>query len=146
MSLLITLDASVVVAACRTSEPGHKSSRSLLQKISAKSIPLIIPTLLPVEVTAALVRTGTTATLAEEYAESIVKLPLTTFVSHDKALSQRAVHIAAKHKLRGADAVYVTCSELYGSHLITLDKEQLQRSPKIVSAMKPTEALSKLFK
>ena len=145
MSLLITLDASVVVSACRKSEPGHKASRELLEKIKEKSIPLILPYILLVEVTAALVRTGTPAALAEEYTLAVSNLPLTTFVSLDKQLSRRATHIAAKHKLRGADAIYVTSANLYGSRLVSLDKEQLFRSPVSVQAMKPAVALSKLF-
>jgi len=144
MALLLTLDASVFVAACRQHEPGHAASRALLDKLRKTAIPLIEPALLPVEVAAALRRTGSSATLAKEFAEAILGLPYLTVVAVDERLSRRAVALAAQHQLRGADALYVTVAAQYGAHLVTLDGEQLRRAPTTVHACKPDAAAALL--
>ena len=74
MALLLTLDASVFVAACHRHEPGHAASRAFLDELRTAAVPLIEPAILPVEVAAALRRAGDNATLAKEFAEAILAL------------------------------------------------------------------------
>jgi len=137
MTTLYTLDASVFVSACRKREPGHKASLALLERIREEGIPLIEPSILSVEVAAALARTGTASSIAKEFAETISALPRLTIVTLDALMAQRAASLAVEYKLRGADAIYIATAMMYGAQLISLDKEQLLRSPKSVSAIKP---------
>jgi len=144
MALLLTLDASVFVAACHRHEPGHAASRALLDELRTMAVPLIEPAILPVEVAAALRRAGDNATLAKEFAEAILVLPHLTVVALDERFSRRAIVTATQHQLRGADALYVAVAAQYGAHLVTLDAEQLRRAPAAVHACKPEEATALL--
>ena len=144
MALLFTIDASVFVAACHPREPGHSASRAFLEDLRLTSVPLIEPAILPVEAAAALRRSGTTITLAREYAEAILGLPHLTIVAVDARLARRAIITATQSQLRGADALYVTVAAQYGTHLVTLDGEQLRRAPAVVHACKPETAAALL--
>jgi predicted nucleic acid-binding protein len=142
VALLLTLDASVFVAAARQGEPGHAASALLLAAIADAAVPLVEPTLLPIEVAAALGRTGTAAALAREYAEAIIALPGMTLVAVDERLARRTVSLSVAHRLRGADAVYAAVAVMYGARIVTLDREQLARTPTAVAACRPVEALT----
>ena len=144
MALLLTIDASVFVSACRRGEPGHHASREFLDKLRGTNVPLIEPAILPVEVAAALSRTGSNPVLAKEFAETLFVLPHLTVVPVDEHLSRRAMALASQRKLRGADALYVTVAIQYGAHLVTLNSEQLRRAPSSVSACKPDSAVDLL--
>lgn len=144
MPLLLCIDASVFVAACCRHEPGHATSRALLAALRDHDVPLIEPAILPVEVAAALGRTGSNPAMAQEFAEAILALPHLTLVLVDEHLVRRAIAMAIQHKLRGADALYATVSTHYGAHLITLDTEQLKRAPAGVAACKPDAGLALL--
>jgi predicted nucleic acid-binding protein len=48
------------------------------------------------------------------------------------ALADRAASLAARCKLRGADAVYVALAEALDQPLITLDQEILDRSARVI--------------
>lgn len=145
MALLLTIDASVFIAACHHHEPGYAASRALLDGLREAAVPLIEPAILPVEVAGALSRTGSNERLAKEFAEAILALPHLTVVAVDERMSRRAVTTATQHKLRGADALYVAVATQYGAHLVTLDGEQLRRAPAVVNACKP-EAAAALLK
>jgi predicted nucleic acid-binding protein len=141
MALLLTLDASVFVAACRPQEPGHEASRALLAALREAETPLIEPAILPVEVAAALCRAGEDMALAQEYAEAILSLPHLTVAVVDDRLARRALALTTQCRSRGADALYVTVASQYGARLVTLDVEQLDRSPPLLLACKPDAAV-----
>lgn len=146
MALLLTIDASIFVTACRAEEPGFSSARHLLAALRKSGTPLIEPALLPVETAAALRRAGLPAQDALEYALSIASLPRLTVVPLDIPLMQRSAQLAVENALRGADAIYVAVSELFGATLVTLDQEQLRRSPATVEACTPEAARRLLLK
>ena len=144
MATILTLDASVFAAACRPDESGHDASRALLRAVRDAGTPLVEPAILPVEIAAALKRTGEDTALAREYAEAVMSLPHLTLLAIDARLARRAVDIAVTHGLRGADALYVAAATHYGARLITLDTEHLRRSPPGVGALSPEAALALL--
>ena len=137
MALLLTLDASVFVAACQPHEPGYAASLALMQSMLGVDVPLVEPAILPVEVGAALCRAGRAAAFVREYAEGIFALPHLIMTGMDKRWAERALAFAIECRLRGADALYVTVAAQYGARLVTLDTEQLRRSPALVGACKP---------
>ena len=145
MATVFTIDASVFVAACRPSESGCAGCRELLRLVRQEIVPLIEPAILPVEIAAALARAGGAVAWATGYAESVIALPYLTMVGLDERFSRRAIGIATQHRLRAADALYVTVAAQYGAHLVTLDDEQLRRAPAAVRACKP-EAAAALLK
>src|SRR5258706_6512558 len=103
MALLLTLDASVFVAACRPSESGSAGCRKLLRLVRQAIVPLIEPAILPVETAAALARAGEAPAWAAGYAESIISLPYLTMVALDERFSRRAIVTVTQHQLRAAD-------------------------------------------
>ena len=54
-----------------------------------------------------------------------------------KSIADLAVEIAANNRLRGSDAVYAAVALRFGTELITLDREQLGRLPKVLSVREP---------
>lgn len=57
----------------------------------------------------------------------------------DLPVARRAAQIARDHRLRGADAVYVSVAEMFGSRLIAWDAEMLERGADVVTTMTPLE-------
>jgi predicted nucleic acid-binding protein len=143
MARVCTVDASVFVAACRPREPGFAASRAFLAAVRAQGVPLIEPAVLPVEVASALVRAGSRAELAREFALSLVALPTLTLVTIDTRFAEQAVDAAAATRMRAADVLYTTVALHFGSRLVTLDAEQLARAPKAVEATSPQGDASK---
>ncbi len=88
MALLLTIDASVFVAACQPNETGHPASLALLKAMLDADVLLMEPAILPVEVGAALCRAGKDAASAREFAESILALPCMTLLTVDERLAQ----------------------------------------------------------
>jgi predicted nucleic acid-binding protein len=134
---LITIDSSVFVSAARSSEAGHHDSTAFLAWVRQERPRLFLPMLVTVEVAAALSRTGSAASLAQQYALSIGQLPNTVLVALDEGLARQATALGAQNKIRGADAVYLATAAQFAAELITLDTEQLQRSAAIVQTLTP---------
>lgn len=144
MAELVTLDASILVAACRPSERANSEALELLIAVQNRCLPLIEPTLLIIEVAAALARTGTGAEAARKLAHGITQLPRLTLVNLDTRMAAYTAELAARHHLRGADATYAAVALMYGTVLVTLDKEQLKRHPEKLRVLNPAAALARL--
>lgn len=144
MAVLFTLDASVLVASCRPSESWWVRSRELLQLLQRSGAVLIEPAIFPVEIAAALARIGVEPAAVEEYAEGIMTAPHISLLPVDGRMARQASRVAVEHRLRGADALYVTVAAQYGAVLVTLDAEQLRRAPPAVRACRPDAAAASL--
>ena len=57
----------------------------------------------------------------------------------DEVLARQAADVAAQHRLRGADAVYVAVALRFGSTLVTLDREQHDRAAAVLHTRYPVE-------
>jgi predicted nucleic acid-binding protein len=53
------------------------------------------------------------------------------------AVAERAALIAAEHRIRGCDAVYVALAEQLSDALVTLDRQQLERGAAVVPVRAP---------
>jgi len=144
MGTLFTLDASVFVSSVKHDEPGAAESLKLFDIIREKGLPLVEPTLLLVETAAAVARGTGDEKLAQRLAETISRLAPMVLVDLDTGMSLMAARLAARYRLRGADAIYAAAAEQYGARLVTLDKEQLSRAPKSVKPCTPATLLQKL--
>lgn len=147
MTTLFTVDASVFVASCRQHEPEHLASREFMRSLLDEDALLVEPAILPVEVGAALHRTGRAeeSESVREYAESLFEQPHLTLAATDERMARRALALSIQCRLRGADALYVAVAAQYGACLVTLDAEQLERAPASVRACKP-DAATRLLK
>ena len=78
---------------------------------------------------------------ALQYATAAAALPHLTLVSLTPTVARQAADLAATHRLRGADAVYVAVSRRYGTTLVSRDEEQRSRGARVVACQTPAEAL-----
>ena len=95
------------------------------------------PTLFFPEVVASIARKQDSAELALELAKELGKFSRLTLIDLDENLAEFASEVAAKYRLRGSDAVYAAVALRFGSDLITLDREQLERLPKVLTVRSP---------
>ncbi len=133
----VTVDASVFVNAFSPDEAGSDGSAEFLAHLQQTGIPLIQPTLFFPEVVASIARKQDDADIALELMRELKKFPKLTFVDLDDDLAEFASEVAATHRLRGSDAVYAAVALRFGTELITLDKEQLERLPEVLAVRKP---------
>ena len=133
----VTIDASVFVSAFTPSEQAHQASKAFMREVQESGIPIIVPTLLIPEIAAAIGRGQGKPDLGYSFAIEVSHFPNVTLVNLDESLAESAAEIAARHRLRGSDAVYAAVATRFATELITLDKEQLQRVKKAVPVRKP---------
>jgi len=137
MNDALTIDASVFVNAFSPAERGSEQSWRFLAQIREAEIPVFVPTLMLVEVVASLARKQNNTILAMEWMEEIQQLSFLTFIPLDDDLARESAAIAASHRLRGSDAVYVAVARRFGAALVTLDSEQAQRAAPLVPVRLP---------
>lgn len=137
MNTPVTIDASVIVSAFTPTESAHAESKAFMMEVRKQAIPIIVPTLLLPEISAAFARGQGKPELGIEFVRVLKNFPNTTFVELNFPLADAAVEVAAKHRLRGSDSIYAAVAMRFGTELITLDREQLERLPKVISVRKP---------
>jgi predicted nucleic acid-binding protein len=138
---MYTIDASVHISALNPTEAGSADSQAFLAQVQRQRVPLFCPTLLLVEVAAAIARVLGDAGRAVALAMELRGWPNQTLVSLDEPLADRAADLAAAARLRGADAVYAAVAQQYGTVLVTLDRQQLERLPPVVKTTRPADVL-----
>ncbi len=134
-----TIDASVFLNAFHPTEVGHEISHRLIARLQAEAIPIIVPTLILPEVAGAIARGHADVTLGRRFAVALAGLPRLVLLSLDTALGERAADIAARHRLRGSDAVYAAVALQFATTLVTLDREQREHVSGIVPTRTPSE-------
>ncbi len=127
MNVAVTVDASVFVNAFSPMESGSDHSLEFITQLTRNNTPMIVPTLLLPEIAASIARKNGQAVMGVELAEGIRVLPNIRLIALDESLAQLAAQTAAKYKLRGSDSVYAAVALRFGTHLVTLDREQLER-------------------
>ena len=137
MNSPVTIDASVFVSAFTPTEPAHQASKSFMLNVRGQSILIIVPVLLLPEISAALSRGQGKPELGKAFVQELRNFPSTTFIDIDETIANLAVEVAADHRLRVSDAIYAAVALRFGTELITLDKEQLDRLPKVLSVRTP---------
>jgi len=137
-----TIDASVWVAALLPTDMHHQSSRDVLVRLMTQHAPIICPTLILPEVAAAVARNTDRDDLAIQGSESVRDFPGMTLRLLEHDLAMRAARLAATHRLRGADAIYVAVAAEEQTVLVTWDAEMHNRGAATVRTMTPDEVLS----
>jgi predicted nucleic acid-binding protein len=107
-------------------------------------LPLVEPTLLLPELAASIARVYRDEDLARTFAESIRDLSHLSLITLDTSLAELTVDIAARHRLRGSDAVYAAVAKRYGTILVTLDQEQYERVGGVVPTQTPAQVVAAL--
>ena len=133
----VTIDASVFVNAISPDEDGSDESAEFISRLKQEGIVFIQPTLFIPEVVASIARKQDSTDIALEILHDFKKFPNLTLIRLDDDFADFASEVAANHRLRGSDAVYAAVALRFGTELITLDKEQLDRLPKVLSVHSP---------
>lgn len=140
----LTFDASVFLNAFNPAEPHHAESAELMERVREGAVPLVAPTLVLPEVSAAIARATGDSGTARLFADHLRHLPGLVLVAVDETLARAAAIIASDHRLRGSDAIYGAVALRFGSPLITLDREQHSRLKALIHSWFPDEALRDL--
>ena len=137
----LTVDANVFTAAARPAEPHFTQSRAMVIELRRSVIELVCPTLTIAELIAAIARATGDGPLAHRVARQFSGLPGLSLIALDEPLSWVAGQLAATHRLRGADAVYLAVAQQNNTTLVTWDREMLQRCRGVVPTLTPTDWL-----
>lgn len=135
--MTVTIDASVFVSAFTPTESAHQVSKAFMMSVRERSVPIIVPVLVLPEISAAIARGQGKPELGIAFANELKNFPNITLIDLDESLASLAIEVAAQHRLRGSDAVYAAVSLRFGTELVTLDREQLERLPKVLSVHTP---------
>jgi len=138
------VDASVLVARVRRSEAHHEEARAVLVMLAARRYAVHVPAIALPEVAAAVSRGAGQPRWAGQAVVDLLDLPGLHITAVDDRLGRIAAQVAAQNRIRGCDAVYVALAQELGTTLITLDREQRERTPATVTALTPGEVLADL--
>lgn len=142
---MYVVDASVFVADSQPLEQFHADSSALFRRIAAEAWTIYVPSIMFAEVSASIARNTGNEQLAQRLITLLYRLPYLQIIPIDETFALTAANLAAQQRIRGCDAMYVTAAQMIGARLITLDKEQLQRSPPQVIVKTPSEELRELL-
>ena len=133
------IDASVFVSAAQASDVHYAESVLLFGQLEkTPNANVFCPTLLLAEYSASIARRTSDASLAESLVDLLDTIQGLKLESLTQSRAHRAAEVAARFRLRGADAVYVALAEEFNATLITWDNEMLQRSAAVVQLLTPS--------
>lgn len=131
------IDASVYVAVINAHDNNHPRSWAWFEQAKAAREPVIAPVILLPEVAAALSRGTGDPALARRVVQQLKRSEIIDLMPVTLQMTERAASIAAEHRIRGCDAVYIALADQLGDCLITLDQQQLERGAAIVAVREP---------
>ena len=134
---MAVIDASVYVALINAYEKDHTRCWVWFERAKANQQPIVAPSILLAEVAAALSRGVGDLELAHRVVEQLKRSRVIELLSVTMTLADRAATIAADHQIRGCDAVYIALADELDKHLVTLDRQQLERGAAMVNAHEP---------
>ena len=134
---MAVIDASVVVALINTHEQEHASSWAWFERARQADELMVAPVIMLSEVAAALSRGAGDSSLAHRAIRQLARAELIELVPVALVLAEQAAAIAADHRIRGCDALYVALADLLSEPLVTLDRQQLERGAAVVTTRRP---------
>jgi predicted nucleic acid-binding protein len=140
---VITIDASVLVAAGTPDDTAAVDSAMFLTAALAADLPIHQPTLTLVEVAAAIARRTGDPELAMDAGRALLAMPGLALHTLDLDVSADAAALAGRLQLRGADSIYAATALRHTATLVTLDDELRTRSRPVIDAVSPTEWLAR---
>lgn len=135
---MVTIDASVLVAAGARDDVAHEASRAFLREVLRRALDIHQPTLTVVEVAAAIGRRTRDPALARDAGLRLLHMPGLVLHALDVQAAAEAASLAGGTLLRGADAVYAATALGQGTVLVTLDDELRSRTAAVVRTETPT--------
>jgi predicted nucleic acid-binding protein len=134
---MAVIDASVYIALVNAHEREHSSSWAWFEHAQATGEAIVAPVMLLSEIAAALSRGIGDPTLAHRVVQQLARSDVIELIPVTLAMAEQAAVIAAEHRIRGCDAVYVALAEQLSNVLVTLDRQQLERGAAVVPVRAP---------
>lgn len=134
---MIVVDASVWVSLFVPQDVHHHQSRRWIEERISDRTDLVIPALLPIEVSGAISRRTGEPNLAHRAVGILLRVPGVRLIPIEQQLGMLSARVAADLRMRGADAVYVAVAHRLNVPLVTWDLEQADRASNLISAHTP---------
>jgi predicted nucleic acid-binding protein len=134
---MAVIDASVYIAMVNAHEMEHATGWVWFEQAKSAGESVVAPVILLAEVAAALSRGLGEPTLAHRVVDQLARSGVIELIQITIALAERAAEIAAEHRIRGCDAVYVALADQLSDTLVTLDRQQLDRAAALVTVRAP---------
>ncbi len=134
---MTTVHSSVMVALFNAADPHHNSCLAWFREAIADGDPLRAPVTALGEVAAAISDGTGDKQLARDVATHLRHSALFEFLPVAMPLAERAVAIAADHRVTGSDAVYLAVADTLSDRLVTLDAELLRKGNGVVETTRP---------
>jgi len=134
---MAVMDASVFVAMLNPNETGYAASSAWFQQELRLKNVISAPAVLIAEAAAAISRGTGNTNQAHQVIRQLSRSTSIRLYPVTMSLAEQAAVIAADHRLRGCDAIYVALAKELGETLITLDKQQLQRGTAVIATSQP---------
>ena len=134
---MAVIDASVYIALVNAHEREHASSWAWFEQTQKAGESILAPVFLLPEVAAALSRGVGDPALAQRVLRQLAQSELIQLIPVTTVMTEQAASIAAEHRIRGCDAVYVALADQLGDVLVTLDRQQLERGAAVVAVREP---------
>ena len=133
------VDASVWVSLMAEDDVNHAATLQWFERQIAEGIPLAAPSLVLVEVAAAMTRRTGDGSAGDRATRRLQRMPELVLVDLTVDRAMRAASAAILLVLRGADAVYAALAIELDVPLITWDRQQRDRSTWLVSVSSPAD-------
>jgi predicted nucleic acid-binding protein len=134
---MAVVDAGVYIALINAHEREHAKCWAWFEQARAADESIVAPVILLSEVAAALSRGVGDPTLAHRVVQQLARSKVIQLIPVTLAMAEQAALIAAEHKIRGCDAVYVALTDQLSDTLVTLDRQQLERGAAVVTVRAP---------
>ena len=134
----MVVDASVIVSGLVHHDVNHHASARWLETHLAGDGLVVAPTVLLAEVAGAVARRTDAIRAAQRAVEGLLRLRALRLVAIDEVLGRAAAVLAARLRVRGADALYIATADILGLPLVTFDVEQRARGARVVPVVVPS--------
>lgn len=134
---MIVVDSSVWVSRIVTLDAFHAISRRWIEDTISRGEKLIIPSLALSETAGAVARRTGRSAIGRRATRQMLQVSEVRVDPVDRALALVAARIAADHKIRGSDAIYVALAYRLGVPLVTWDNEQATRASALIATLQP---------
>jgi len=134
---MAVIDASVYITLVNAHEREHSTSWVWFEQARAANESVVAPVILLAEVAAALSRGVGDPTLAHRVVQQLARSEVIELIPVTLTMAEQAAEIAAEHRIRGCDAIYVALADQLRDTLVTLDRQQLERGAALVTVRAP---------
>ena len=125
---MLTVDASVWVAAADRRDLFYAESRAFLHAVARQRLRIILPAFARVEIACALARRNANPVAGRILAEALLDAGYIVQVPMDRPFLAYAIRQGTHALLRGADTLYAVTAARYQTRLISWDAELNRRA------------------